>query len=235
MSFARLALLCLVPLVVFGQASTGTPGDIEHFEGAVFVKDVALTADAEEPAMGRQGTLRTEAGKAEVLFALGSLMRVDVESELELVSAGFSSATYRLHKGAVIIQAFNAWDGDSLHVEVGDAVVTITSAGESRIEFDGTTGQVLVRSGHASVALAGEDYRVKKKQSARIASDGVTTSKVKGFPEDALTAWYEQRVKDVLAATPKDQRRKKSKRGYDYDGSKPFGAGELPDRAASGL
>ena len=228
-----IALCLLAPAVAFAQADSGRPGTVFFVEGDVFLKDAPVTINPALLPEVRDGQrLRTEQGNAEMLFALGSFIRLGADSEVEMVDAGLSSATVRLHRGAVIVEAFRTWGGDSLQVLVGDSKVCISEPGEMRIAADPHSVEVL--SGAVVVTSAGEEYKVKKKQSATLGPNGVQTAKIKGFAEDALTSWHEQRVKTVLAETPKSERRK-SGPAADRDGERPFGLGELPDRSQAGI
>jgi len=233
---AKFIALCLsAPAIAFSQADTGRPGTVFHVEGAVFLKDVPVTIDPARPAEVRnEQRLRTADGNAEMLFALGSFIRLGAGSELEMVDAGLTSATVRLHRGAMIVEAFRTWGGDSLKVLAGDYEIAVTDPGEMRIEMsEGGHAAVEVLSGGLTASAPGQDYKVKKKQSAALGPDGVQTAKIKALTADALTSWHEQRAKTVLAQTPKSQRRK-GPSAY-ADGETPIGLGELPDRSRSGI
>lgn len=227
-----IALCCLAPAIAFAQADSGRPGTVFFVEGAVFLKDVPVTIDPARPIeVRKEQRLRTEQGNAEMLFALGSFIRLGANSEIEMVDAGLSSATVRLHRGALIVEAFRTWGGDSLHVLVGDDQIAIFDPGEMRIAVDPPSVEVL--SGAVTVAASGQGYKVKKKQSATLGAN-VQTAKIKALTADALTSWHEQRVKAVLAETPKRERRKGGP-SADGEGEKPFGLGDLPDRSQAGI
>lgn len=229
-----IALCFLAPAIAFAQADTGRPGTIFFVDGAVFLKDAPVTVDPGHSTQVRsEERLRTEQGNAEMLFALGSFIRLGANSELEMVESGLSSATVRLRRGAMIVEAFRTWGGDSLKVLIGDDQITISDPGEMRIAVDPPSVEVL--SGAVAVTIDGNDYKVKKKQSATLVADAQTT-KIKTLTADALTAWHEQRVKTVLAETPKEQRRKGNGASETSGGGeKPFGLGDLPDRSQAGL
>lgn len=230
-----IALCFLAPAIAFGQADTGRPGTIFFVEGAVFLKDVPVKIDPVRPTeVRKEQRLRTEQGNAEMLFALGSFIRLGANSEIEMVDAGLSSATVRLHRGAMIIEAFRTWGGDSLKVLAGDYQIAVTDAGEMRIEIpEGGQPSVEVLSGGLLASASGQDYKVKKKQSATLGAN-VQTEKIKALTVDALTSWHEQRVKAVLAETPKSERRKGGSSAAG-EGEKPFGLGDLPDRSRAGI
>ena len=237
MMFARFFCLCfLAAAVAFGQADTGRPGTVFFVEGAVSLENAPVTIDPARPTELRKGQrLRTEQGNAEMLFALGSFMRLGAGSDIEMVDSGLTSATVRLHRGAVIVEAFRVWGGNSLKLLAGDHQIAFTDPGEMRIGIaEGGQPSVEVLSGSVTVTTAGQDYKVKKKQSAALGPDGVQTAKIKAFTADALTSWHEQRAKTVLAETPKSERRKGGPSAYS-DGERPFGLGDLPDRSQAGI
>ncbi|MDA0207776.1 MAG: FecR domain-containing protein [Acidobacteria bacterium] len=237
MMFAKSIALCFVAsAIAFGQADTGRPGTVFFVEGAVFLQDAVVTIDPDQlPEVRNAQRLRTDQGNAELLFAMGSFIRLGADSEIEMVEAGLTSATVRLHRGAMIVEAFRVWGGNSLKVLVDDHQIAVTDPGEIRVEIaEGAQPSVEVLKGSVTVTTADKDYKVKKKQSAALAAEGVQTAKIKALTADALTSWHEQRAKTVLAETPKNQRRKGGASAYD-DGEKPFGLGDLPDRSQAGL
>jgi hypothetical protein len=136
MTRAKFIALCfLAPAIAFGQADTGRPGTVFFVEGAVYLKDVPVKVDPVRPTEVRnEQRLRAEQGNAEMLFALGSFIRLGANSEIEMVDAGLTSATVRLHRGALIIEAFRTWGEDSLKVLAGEYEIAVTDAGEMRIE-----------------------------------------------------------------------------------------------------
>jgi hypothetical protein len=236
MMCARFIALCFAAsAIAFGQADKGRPGTVFFVEGAVFLEDAAVTINPALPTEVRnEQRLRTEQGNAEMLFALGSFMRLGANSEVEMVDAGLTSATVRLHRGAVIVEAFRVWGGNSLKVLAGDYEIAVSDAGEMRIEVpEGGQPSVEVLKGELLASSAGQEYKIKKKQSATLGAD-VQTAKIKELTADALTVWHEQRVKTVLAETPKSERRKGGPSAYG-DGERPFGLGDLPDRSQAGI
>jgi hypothetical protein len=161
MKFAKSIALCLVAsAVAFGQADTGRPGTVFFVEGAVFLRGDAVTINpAQPPEVRKAQHLRTEQGNAEMLFAMGSFIRLGADSEIEMVEAGLTSATVRLHRGAMIIEAFRVWGGNSLRVLVGDHQIALTDSGEMRIEVaEGGQPSVQVLSGGVTVTVASKDY-----------------------------------------------------------------------------
>ncbi len=153
-----IALCLLAPAIAFGQADSGRPGTVLYVEGAVFLKDAPVMIDPAQPTeMRNQQRLRTEQGNAEMLFALGSFIRLGANSELEMVDAGLTSATVRLHRGAMIVEAFRVWGGNSLKVLVGDHEIAVTDGGETRIALpDGGQPTVEVLSGSLLVTASGQ-------------------------------------------------------------------------------
>lgn len=227
-----IALCFLAPAIAFGQADTGRPGTIFFVDGRAFLKDVPVKIEPGRTVEVRNDQrLRTEQGNAEMLFALGSFIRLGANSEIEMIGSGLTSATVRLHRGAMIIEAFRTWGEDSLKVLAGDYQIAVTDRGVMRIEVpESGSPSVEVLNSAALASAAGQDYKVKKKQSAVLGPDGAQIAKIKALTADALTSWHEQRAETVLAETPKNERRKR-----DDSGDKPFGAGDLPDRSQAGL
>jgi ferric-dicitrate binding protein FerR (iron transport regulator) len=196
--------------------------------------------DAEKPLVLKlKQRLRTEAGNAEMFFAIGSFVRVGTDSEIEMVDAGLTSATIRLHRGSIIIDVFKVWGADSLKVLVGESETVFTYGGEFRFDLaaDGMLS-LHVLSGKGVLSALGDDQKLKKKQLAQLSGQGIAVDKFKKFPADSLTAWHEERAATILASIPMDQRRKKRvgyKDGVFHENESPFGARDLPDRSSAGL
>lgn len=222
----------LAAVIAFGQADTGRPGTVFFIDGDVFLKDAQVKIEPGRTVEVRnEERLRTGQGHAELLFALGSFIRLGADSEIEMIDSGLTSATVRLHRGAMIVESFRTWGEDSLRVLAGDYKIAVTDRGEMRIEVpENGPPSVEVLNGAVLASASGQDYKVKKKQSAVLGPDGAQTTKIKALTADALTSWHEQRAETVLAETPKAQRRK-----GDDSGDKPFGSGDLPNRSQAGL
>ena len=203
---------------------------INQIEGRVLLQD--------EPLLEIQRTflhmeagqrLRTEDGRAEVLFAVGSYLQTAPHSEIEMVSAGLTSASVRLHQGSMIVDAHIVYDEDSLTVLVGKAEVHLLKKGLYRLDALGAEGSSLtVVQGNALLVSGAAESKVKKKRSIRFGNpDGVVfESGFKHWQEDELTAWHAKRASVIAQTTAKNNKRQ------DQDNRRVIL--EVPDRTRGG-
>jgi hypothetical protein len=222
-----------LPVAAFSQdVISAKAGMINHIEGRVLLQG--------EPLLEIQRTflhmeagqrLRTEDGRAEGLFAVGAYLRLASHSEVEMVSAGLTSACIRLHQGSMIVDAHIAYDEDSLTVLVGGAEVHLLKKGLYRLDALGVEGSSLtVVQGDALLVSGGVESKVKKKRSIRFGNpDGVVfESRFKHWQEDELTAWHAKRASVIAQTTAKnDKRQVQEERRVLVD--------LLPDRGRAGL
>ena len=205
-------------------------GMINHIEGRVLLQgEPLLEIQRSFLHMEAGQRLRTEDERAEVLFAVGSYLRTGPHSEIEMVSAGLTSASVRLHQGSMIVDAHIVHDEDSLTILVGEAAVRILKKGLYRLDALGAEGPSLtVVQGNAVVVSGAAESKVKKKRSIRFGNpDGVVfESSFKHWQEDELTAWHEKRASVIAQTTAKNNKRQ------DQDNRRVIL--EVPDRARGG-
>ncbi|MDE0166866.1 MAG: hypothetical protein OXH92_13670 [Bryobacterales bacterium] len=201
-----------LPVAAFSQdVISAKAGMINQIDGRVLLQD--------EPLLEIQRTflhmeagqrLRTEDGRAEVLFAVGSFLRIAPHSEIEMVSAGLTSACVRLHQGSMIVDAHLVYDEDSLTVLVGEGEVHLLKKGLYRLDALGAEGSSLtVVQGNALLVSDAAESTIKKKRSIRFGNpDGVVIeSRFKHWQEDGLTAWHAKRASVIAQTTTKNNKR----------------------------
>ena len=228
----KAAAAFILPAAAFSQdVISAKAGMINHIEGRVLLQG--------EPLLEIQRTflhmeagqrLRTEDGRAEVLFAVGSYLRLAPHSEVEMVSAGLTSASVRLHRGSMIVDAHLVYDEDSLTILLGEAKVRLLKKGLYRLdELDAEDSSFTVVQGDALLVSGAAESEVKKKRSIRFGKpDGaVFESRFKHWPEDELTAWHAKRARVIAQTTAKVDKRQVQ------DDSQILLS--LPDRRRTGL
>ena len=201
-----------LPVAAFSQdVISAKAGMINLIEGRVLLQDEPLHEIQRTFLHMEAGQrLRTEDGRAEVLFALGSYLRTAPHSEIEIVSAGLTSASVRLHQGSMIVDAHLVYDEDSLTVLVGEAEVRLLKKGLYRLDALGAEGSSLtVAQGNALLVSGGAESTIKKKRSIRFGNpDGaVFESRFKHWQEDELTAWHAKRESVMAQTTAKNNKR----------------------------
>ena len=208
----KAAAAFFLPAAAFAQdVISAKAGMINHIEGRVLLQG--------EPLLEIQRTflhmeagqrLRTEDGRAEVLFAVSSYLRIAPHSEIEMVSAGLTSASVRLHRGSMIVDAHLVYDEDSLAILLGEAEVRLLKKGLYRLDTAVEEGSSLtVVQGNALLVSGAAESEVKKKRSIHFGNpDGaVFESRFKHWQEDALTAWHAKRASVIAQTTAKVDKR----------------------------
>ena len=132
----KAAAAFFLPAAAFSQdVISAKAGMINHIEGSVLLQDERLIEVRPGSLHLEAGhRLRTEDGRAELLFAVGSYLRLGPQSEVEMVSAGLTSASVRVHRGSMIVDAYIVYDEDSLTVLVGEAEVRLLQKGLYRLD-----------------------------------------------------------------------------------------------------
>ena len=228
----KAAAAFFLPVAAFSQdVISAKAGMINHIEGRVLLQEERLIEVRPSFLHMEAGQrLRTEDGRAEVLFAVGSYLRLGPRSEVEMVSAGLTSASVRLHRGSMIVDAQIVYDEDSLTLLAGEAKVRLLKKGLYRLDaLDAEDSSLTVVQGDALLVSGAAESEVKKKRSIRFGKpDGaVFESRFKHWPEDELTAWHEKRASVIAQTTAKV-----NKRQHQDDSQILL---SLPDRRRTGI
>ncbi len=176
-------------------------GFIHHTEGAVFLEGKPIQHNPAKALHVEAGNkLRTEEGRVEMMLALGTLLRLDENSELEMIEGGLTSASAQLVSGSAIIDAVQVFDPDSLSVIAREAMIAFPKNGYYRI--DARTGEPVILKvfrGKAQVSAADSKLEVKGKRAATIekAPSNWSVAKFNLNESDALDQWSKTRTKAI--------------------------------------
>jgi len=198
---ALVACLLFAPLGISQNIVSVRAGFIHHTEGSVFLQDKAFQKDPVKPVHVEAGQkLRTENGRVEMMLALGTLLRLDENSELEIIAGGLTSASARLISGSAIIDAVQVFDPDSLTLVAREATIAFPESGFYRI--DARAGEpVLLKvfRGKAQVSADDSKLNVKSKRAATIdqAPSDWSVAKFNRKETDALDEWSKTRTKAI--------------------------------------
>ena len=208
----KAAAAFFLPAAAFSQdVISAKAGMINHIEGRVLLQDESLIEVRPSFLHLEAGQrLRTEDGRAEVLFAVGSYLRLGPQSEVEMVSAGLTSASVRLHRGSMIVDAYIVYDEDSLTILLGEAEVRLLKKGLYRLDaLDAEDSSLTVVQGNALLVSEGAESTIKKKRSIGFGKpDGaVFESRFKHWLEDELSAWHEKRASVIAQTMTKNDKR----------------------------
>ena len=195
--------VCLVfaPLGISQNIVSVRAGFIHHTEGDVFLQDKAFQKDPVKPVHVEVGhKLRTGDGRVEMMLALGTLLRLDENSELEMIAGGLTSASVRLISGSAIVDAVRVFDPDSLTLVAREATIAFPESGFYRIDArSGEPVLLKVFRGKAEVSAADSKLNVKSKRAATL--DQVpsewSVAKFNRKETDALDKWSKTRTKAI--------------------------------------
>jgi len=133
-----MAALALAAPLAAQPVAPARAGLISYTEGNVYVDTRAVwVADAHYPEVPEGGVLRTEAGRAEVLLAPCTALRVAGNSSFRLVANALAATRVELLAGSAIVEVGRLERGAALTVTVGQASAPIAKTGSYR--FDAAT------------------------------------------------------------------------------------------------
>jgi hypothetical protein len=185
------AVLLLVPASAQNVVSMRA-GLIHVAEGDVFLNDQAIHPKITEfPTLKDGEVLRTEEGRAEVLLAPGSFLRMGENSSFRLVNGKLADAQIEVLTGEVIVEVAGMYKENSLTVRVKDASASLRKDGIYR--FDGDPADIKVYDGEAAVASGGQQWSLKDGKELVAADNGWTTEKFDKDVGDALYRWSKRR------------------------------------------
>ena len=197
--------LLLAPLGLSQEVVSVRAGFIHYTVGGVFLEGKPIQqnpANAVHVEAGQK--LRTADGRVEMMLALGTLLRLDENSELEMIEGGMTSASARLISGAAIIDSIQVFDPDSLSVIVREAKIAFPKHGYYRIDArEGEPVILKVFRGKAQVSAGGAKLEVKGNRAATIAKapSNWSVAKFDRKQTDALDQWSKTRTKAIDQAS----------------------------------
>ena len=210
--------LLLAPPGLSQEVVSVRAGFIHHTEGGVFLEGKPFQQDPANAVHVEAGQkLRTEDGRVEMMLALGTLLRLDENSQLEMIEGGMTSASARLISGSAIIDSVQVFDPDSLSLIARQAKIAFPKNGYYRI--DARTGEPVILKvfrGKAQVSAAGSKLEVKGSEAATIekAPSDWSVAKFDRKQTDALDQWSKTRRK-ALDQANKTLLARGSRRGGD--------------------
>ena len=202
-----LRLAALVPLALWGPAlaaaqdpaSLPPPVTLSHAEGRVEIARVPGVAPAQVPDLLDEGDrLLTADGRAELVFADGSLVHVDRDTDLHIENG----ARLRLVRGRVLVRTTPAGSPLDLATPVG--VVRFAPRGDYEIavrDLDGAT-VIAARAGHATLTQAERDVPIAADDELWLDPRGGEPRWTRvGTRRDAFIDWAEARVAEMRTSS----------------------------------
>jgi hypothetical protein len=196
---ALTVLLGLSGLPAYGQSIISAQSGLVHFtQGQVFVRDKAVQAERGVfPLVSADQTLRTAAGKAEVLLNPGVFLRLGENSSIRMISTQLTASKVELISGAFIVEAMEINKKSTVAFSLADATVTIGKQGLYRLEVNPPAlrvdaGTAIVQSGNR---------RIEVGKGKMLALDGAwVTKKFDPRVQDDLDTWSFNRANTVATA-----------------------------------
>jgi hypothetical protein len=167
-------------------------GLVHYTEGKVFLDDKAIAPKAGEfPDVKEGHILRTELGRAEVLFSPGVFFRIAENSSFRMLSNRLENTAVEVLSGSVLLEAGEVEKGQEIRLVLnGVTNVEITRRGLYRVDFN--PARLLVYEGQAVVVASGSTVTVK--EGKEVALTGViAANKFNKETGDAFYRWASRR------------------------------------------
>jgi len=173
-------------------------GMLHYVEGQVFLGDKAVESKfGNYPEVKENGTLRTEAGRAEILLTPGVFLRLGENSGIRMVTNRLVDTRLELLTGSAVVEADDILKDNSVTVVYKDTTTHLLKKGLYR--FDASPAALRVFEGEAGVA--GADPAVEVKDGKMIALDSsLTVAKFDKNETDTLDRWSRRRGEYVAMA-----------------------------------
>lgn len=170
-------------------------GLIHRTEGAVFLNGEALVQSvARFPSMAKDGTLRTQAGRAEVLLTPGVFLWLGPNSELRLLSSSLVDARVELLSGSAVIESERVLPGGAVTILAHGWDVTISAGSHCRLNSN--PWELRVLQGRTEVSRRARRMLVPEQSGFSLMSGTPATL---AATDDVLDQWAAERRKELAA------------------------------------
>ena len=175
--------MLLLPALVASNAwcdapRPALPGSVNYVEGQATIGAQTLSeASVGAVELGKDQTLTTRAGKAEILLTPGVFLRLADNSSLKMISPALANTEVSLERGRALVEAIDIHKENDIRVDLAGASVRILKSG--LYDFDADHGQVRVFKGEAQVRS--RDQEIKLKGSHTVALAAGVPLKAQGF------------------------------------------------------
>jgi len=131
-------------------AQAARPGSVNYVEGQASIGTIPLTATSIGTAeLGRDQSLVTQTGKAEILLTPGVFLRLADNSSVKMISPDLANTEVQLEKGRAMVEVVDIHKENNLRVDVGGATVKLLKKG--LYDFDADHNEIRVFKGTAQV------------------------------------------------------------------------------------
>ena len=199
---AALALLAVASVSAQVNVISARAGLIHYTEGQVSLdgKDVDTSKPGKFSDMKNGSELRTTEGRAEVLLAAPSFVRLGENSGWNMLSNSLAETKFAVTAGSALIEAAELAKDTAITVVVGESTLTIEKAGIYRIDLEPTPA-LKVYDGEVTLANSGKSTLVKAGRTAGLATGGdLVLAKFDNNAGDELYRWSKRRSGYVALA-----------------------------------
>ncbi len=200
------AALAISPLVS-GEASAPPErlAQLSYVEGQVTFEAAQESAGSALPEgpLARGDRLATDSG-ARAEIALGTAaVRLDEESELEILDLDATIVRAGLNAGAVSVTLRDMLESETFEIATPTTVITLDGPGEYRVDVPSDdTSVITVRSGSAQVATAGGPVRIADGQRVRVTGRDALANLETPRPADDFDDWVLERELRLAESEP---------------------------------
>jgi hypothetical protein len=198
------------PVEVLGQRVIAAKAGLVHFAwGEVYLGSERLSRTVSQfPKLNPGETLRTGRGRAEVVLNAGRMLRLDGDSELEILSDDLEKIELRLIRGSAYLEWDWSVSGEPIRVRAGDAAVEIRGHGLYRWDAHRETAAVLkVYDGKAYVDSSRGTETVKSDRSLDLEKLPGRVEKFDPDQRDRFDRWNERRSREIARMNKPAERR----------------------------
>lgn len=193
------AFFSLTGLASAQMAISAKAGMIHVADGEVYLADKAVELQPNSfPDIKEGQILRTAEGRAEVLLAPGTFLRMGEDSAFKMLNNRITDTRILVEKGSVLIEAMDLLDGNYMTFAVGDIIVNPQKEGLYLIEANPV--RVRVYSGEARVSGGGQAILVKGGKELLPAGEHWAVTKFDENDTNALYRWSRRRSEYVAKA-----------------------------------
>jgi hypothetical protein len=162
---------------------------VNYVEGAAYLQGKQLNPhDVGNLEIDPGQTLRTGAGKAEILLTPGVFLRVDDHSAVKMITPDLTPTRVELDRGRAAVEVDQLFKQNDL--EVTDGGVTTHLAKVGFYEFDANNPTALVFKGEAVVDEGDGKYKNLKDHHELALAEGADLKPAKFDPRDAEDSLY---------------------------------------------
>lgn len=191
--FVCAAAACLAGSLMAQDVVTAKAGLVHYLEGDITLDGSMLSTRPGKFAEMKKGSiLKTLEGRAEVLLAPGSSVRLSESSALQMKSTSLEDTRFSITAGSAMVEVGDLEKFMSIVVSVGESEVTLRKKGLYRFEAEPPSFKVF--EGEASVSDDGKSTMVGRGRSAVVGTNGeVIIAKFDAKDGDELYRWAKRR------------------------------------------